>query len=150
MNVILLEKIRNLGDLGDLVAVKPGYGRNCLIPQKKAVSATKANKELFQERRQVLEKKAAEALQSAQQRADKLNQLTLEIGMLASDEGKLYGSVGVNEVVIAIERAGHEVKKQEVILPDGPIYEVGEYEIQLQVHSDVTVTIKIMIVATTK
>ena len=148
MEVILLEKIRNLGNLGDTVSVKAGYGRNYLLPQEKAAPATKANIESFELRRKELEKKAAESLSVAEQRAEQLTQLgTVNIPMLASEEGKLYGSVGTLEISNAVNAAGVEISKNEVVLPEGVIRELGEFDINIQVHTDVEMTIKIAVIA---
>lgn len=145
MEVILLERVRNLGNLGDKVQVKAGYGRNFLIPQKKAVSATNKNLELFEERRAELEKKANDTLTEAQKRADTLNSLNLVIEALASDEGKLYGSVGVNEISEALTKQGCEVSKREIVMPEGPIHTIGAYTVEVHVHSDVIATLNIEI-----
>lgn len=147
MNVILLEKVRNLGNLGDTVEIKPGYGRNFLLPEGKAVRATKKNLEHFQLRRAELEKKADDLLADAQQRAEKLNELVIQIAALTSDEGKLYGSVGPHDIAAALKDAGVDVLKREIGMPDGPIYSIGEYAIPVNVHSDVTAQIKIVVVS---
>lgn len=148
MEVILLEKVANLGNLGDKVNVRPGYGRNFLVPKKKAVPATKANLEMFEERRAELEKAAAETLATAQARAAQLAGLeAITIKVNASDEGKLFGSVAVSDIAEAIIAAGVEVAKQEVSMPEGPIHTVGEYEIALHVHSDVAQTVKVVVEA---
>lgn len=147
MNIILLEKVRNLGNLGDTVDVKSGYGRNFLLPEGKAVRATKQNLEEFKVRREILETKAAECLAEAHIRAEKLNALSVQLAVLTSDEGKLYGSVGPHDIVLAIKAAGVDVLKREITLPEGPIHSVGEYTVAVQVHSDVTAAVKIMIVS---
>lgn len=147
MEVILLEKVRNLGDLGEKVSVKPGYGFNYLIPQKMAVPANKGNIAEFERRRAELEQKANDVLVHAQQRAEKLNALTVTITAMASDEGKLYGSVGARDICDAVIAAGQELEKKEVLLPEGPIHEVGESNIGLQLHTDVTVSVKVVVVA---
>lgn len=146
MEVILLEKIRNLGGLGDTVKVKSGYGRNFLIPEGKAVSATKANKEVFETRRAELESKAQAVLEAAQKRAEELKEFKLTVEALASDEGKLYGSVSTVEIVKALQDQGHKIEKKEVIMPEGAIHECGEFEIGLQLHSDVSVDIIVDVV----
>ena len=146
MQVILLEKIRNLGKLGDKVTVKPGYGRNYLVPQNKAVFATEKNIVLFEQRRAELEKKEQLDLAQAQQRAAKLNDITLTIPAQASDEGKLYGSVGVNEIVAAFEARSIEVGKREISLPDGPFHSSGQFLVDVLVHSDVTAKVTVEIV----
>lgn len=147
MEVILLEKVRNLGNLGDKVSVKPGYGRNFLIPQSKAVFATEKNIQLFEERRSELEKKAQQALSTAEQRAAKLNDTSIVINAMASDEGKLYGSVGVNEIKEALVAKGIDVSKREIVLPEGPFHSVGNFVVEIHVHSDVIANLQIEIVA---
>jgi len=148
MDVILLEKVANLGNLGDKVSVKPGYGRNFLVPSKKAVPANKANIEAFEARRAELEKAAAEALAAAQARAEKLVALAqIVIKTNAGDEGKLFGSVGVADVADVITAAGEEVAKREVSMPEGPIHMVGEYELEIHLHSDVVQTITVVVEA---
>lgn len=147
MQVILLEKIKKIGNLGDKVNVKAGFGRNYLIPQGFAVPATAKNLESFEADRAAYEAKAADAMQIAQGRADELNKLTINIEALASDEGKLYGSVGIFELIKAFKNSGTDVKKREINLPEGPIHNVGEYEIQLVLHSDVTAMVKINVTA---
>ncbi len=147
MQVILLEKIRNLGNLGDKVNVKSGYGRNYLIPQSKAVFATDKNIELFEARRADLEKKAAQDLAQAQQRAAKLNDVTLVITAQASDEGKLYGSVSINEIKDALVARSIEISKREIIMSEGPIHSVGNYVVDLMLHSDVVASLQVEVVA---
>ena len=145
MQVILLEKIRNLGDLGDTVKVKSGYGRNYLIPQGKAVFASKENAVVFEKRRAELEKKAQEKLAQAESRAKKIQALSLHIDALSSDEGKLYGSVGVNEITKAIADKGIEVARQEIVMPLGAIHEVGSHQFDVILHSDVTVSMSVQV-----
>jgi len=148
MEVILLEKVANLGNLGDRVTVRPGYGRNYLVPGKKAVPATQENIEMFEARRAELEKAAADSLGAAQARAAKLAEVAkVTIGSHAGEEGKLFGSVGVAEIAAAFTAAGVEIAKREVSLPEGPIRMVGEYEIDIHLHSDVTQTVKVNVVA---
>ena len=147
MQVILLEKVGKLGDLGDQVTVKAGFGRNYLIPYGKAVPATEANIADFEARRAELEAAAAERRGGAEARAAKLAELSVTIGANAGDEGKLFGSVGTRDIADAITAAGVEVNKSEVRLPLGVIREVGEYEIDIQLHSDVTQVVKVAIVA---
>lgn len=147
MQVILLEKVKNLGNLGDKVNVKPGYGRNFLIPQNKAVFATQANIELFEERRAELEKKAQQALAAAEQRAAKLNDVTVTISAQASDEGKLYGSVGPSEIKDALLAKSIEISKREIVMPEGPLHSVGQYSIEIHVHSDVVATLQVEVVS---
>ena len=147
MQVILLEKIRNLGELGDNVAVANGYGRNFLLPQGKAVPATKDNTEKFEAQRAELEKKAAEVLAAAQARADKIAELSITIEAHSGDEGKLFGSVGTKDISDAVVAAGVEVEKNEVRLPNGALRNTGEYEIEIHLHSDVNVTLKLEVIA---
>jgi large subunit ribosomal protein L9 len=147
MEVILLEKVRNLGNLGDKVNVKSGYGRNFLIPQNKAVFATTKSIELFEQRRADLEKKAQQSLAGAEQRAAKLGDVTLVISAMASDEGKLYGSVGVNEIKDALIERSIEISKREIVMPDGPLHSVGNFVVEIHVHSDVIANLQIEIVA---
>ena len=142
MEVILLEKIRNLGDLGDRINVKAGYGRNYLIPYGKAVFANDKNVALFEQKREEFEKKAQQALSHAEQRAAKINDVTIIIEAMASDEGKLYGSVGVNEIKDALNKKGVEVDKREVVLSDGPIHSIGEFDVAIHLHSDVVANLR--------
>lgn len=146
MEVILLEKVRNLGNLGDKVHVKSGYGRNYLIPQNKAVFATAKSIEIFEARRADLEKKAQQSLAAAEQRAAKLNDTTLVIGAMASDEGKLYGSVGVNEIKDALIAKDIEISKREIVMPDGAFHSIGNFTVEIHVHSDVIANLQIEIV----
>jgi large subunit ribosomal protein L9 len=147
MDIILLDKIANLGGLGDKVTVKSGYARNFLFPQGKAVPATKANLEKFEQRRAELEAKIAEQLTAAQARAEKVQALAeVTIAAPAGDEGKLFGSVGTRDIAEAITAAGVEVSKAEVKLPTGTLRETGEFEIDLQLHSDVMTSIKLIII----
>lgn len=148
MEVILLEKIRNLGSLGDKVKVAPGYGRNFLIPQGKATSATAENSKKFEARRAELEKAAAEAIQIAQARQQALAELpVVKILVKAGEEGKLFGSVGTRDIAEAVTKAGVEISKSEVILPTGVLRQVGEYELEIEVHGDVMATVKVSIIA---
>ncbi|MFC4655476.1 MULTISPECIES: 50S ribosomal protein L9 [Rheinheimera] len=148
MDIILLDKVANLGGLGDKVVVKSGYARNFLFPQGKAVPATKANIEKFEARRAELEAKLAANLTAAQARAEKLAALTdVTVASKAGDEGKLFGSVGTRDIADAVTAAGVEVSKAEVKLPNGALREVGEFDIDLQLHAEVTVTIKLVVVA---
>ncbi|RLA18913.1 MAG: 50S ribosomal protein L9 [Gammaproteobacteria bacterium] len=146
MDVILLEKVANLGDLGDKVAVKSGYGRNFLIPQKKAVRATKEKIAEFEVRRAELEAAAAEQLTVAQTRADAIGQLEIKITQQAGEEGKLFGSVGTADIAAAVIAAGAELKKQEVRLPEGVIRVAGDHQVDLELHTDVVVTITVTII----
>ena len=145
MEVILLENVRNLGHLGDKVSIKAGYGRNFLIPQNKAVFATPKNIELFEQRRADLEKKAQADLANAQQRAAKLNDTTLVIAAMASDEGKLYGSISTVEICDALTERGIEVCKREVVMTDGPIHATGDYVVEIHVHSEVIAELKVQV-----
>lgn len=146
MDIILLEKIANLGNLGDKVSVRSGYGRNYLIPQGKAVIATAAKLEEFEQRRAELEKKAAAELAAAQARADALAKLNVRITQKAGDEGRLYGSVGTKDIADAVTAAGVELQKHEVRLPAGPLRVAGDYEIKAQIHGDVTATVAVSII----
>jgi len=145
MEVILLEKIRNLGNLGDKVNVKAGYGRNYLIPQNKAVFATAKNLEMFEQKRAELEKKAQQQLAQAEQRAAKLNDITVEIQAQASDEGKLYGSVGPNEIKNALTERSIEVDRREIVMPEGTLHQVGEYIVEVHLHTDVVAKLQVTI-----
>ncbi len=147
MNVILLEKIGKLGALGDTVAVKAGYGRNFLIPTGKAVPANKANVEAFETRRAELEAAAAEKLAAAQARADAIGDLTVTIAANAGEEGKLFGSIGTNEIVTAIVAAGHAIDKTEVRLPEGSLRALGDTAVAIQLHSDITIEVTVTLVA---
>ena len=147
MEVILLEKVANLGILGDKVKVKAGYGRNFLVPFGKAVPATKTNIEAFEARRAELESAAAGKLTEAQKRAEKLSEIELTITAKAGDEGKLFGSIGTRDLAEAVTAAGVEVAKSEVRMPNGPIRTIGEFDIALQLHTDVAATVKIFVVA---
>ena len=146
MNVILLERLNNLGDLGDEVSVKPGFARNYLIPQQKAVQANAANREVFEGRRAELEKAANELLTAAQARAEKLQDQIVTIMMKSGEEGRLYGSVGTQNIADALVAESFEVERSEVRMPEGAIRALGEYDIELQLHSDVTVNIKVAVV----
>ena len=146
MNVILLERLNNLGDLGDEVSVKPGFARNYLIPQQKAVQANAANREVFEARRAELEKNANDKLAIAQSRAEKLREHIVTIMMKSGEEGRLYGSVGTQNIADALVADGHEAERSEVRMPEGAIRALGEYDIALQLHSDVMVDIKVAVV----
>ena len=148
MEVILLENIGNLGMLGDKVDVKPGYGRNFLIPRGKAVPATQDNVAKFEARRAELEAAAAETLSSAEARGEALAALgAVEIAATAGEEGKLFGSVGTRDIADALSSAGCEVDKSEVRLPEGVIRELGELEVMIQVHPEVATSVAIHIIA---
>ncbi|MEJ2529600.1 MAG: 50S ribosomal protein L9 [Gammaproteobacteria bacterium] len=146
MEVILLEKIENLGALGDKVTVKSGYGRNYLVPTGRAVSATKENLEAFEARRAELEKEAAEALAVAEARKAKIEELSVSISSKAGDEGRLFGSVGTSDIADAATAAGAEVAKREVRLPEGPFHNTGDFEVVIHLHTDVDATLKLSIV----
>lgn len=148
MQVILLDKIGNLGGLGDQVNVKSGYARNFLIPQGKVVMATKDNVAMFETRRAELEAKVAEQLAAAEARAESVNTLEgVTIASKAGDEGKLFGSIGTRDIADAITAAGVAVAKSEVRLPEGALRNIGEFEVSIQLHSEVFATAKIAIVA---
>ena len=147
MDVILLDKVQGLGQLGDTARVKPGYARNYLIPQGKAVRATKANIEQFEAERAELERKQAERLSAAQKRADQFAGVTLEVQVKAGDEGKLFGSVGPSDIVEAAAAQGIEIERSEVRMADGPLRQTGEYEIEVCVHTDVATTVRVDVVA---
>ncbi len=139
MNIILLEKVRNLGDLGHEVKVKSGYARNYLLPYGKAVVANADNREKFESRRAELEKTHADGLAGAQARGEKLDGATVQIVVKAGEEGKLFGSVGAREIADALVAAGFEVARSEVELPEGPIKEIGDHGITLSLHPEVSV-----------
>ena len=145
MEVILLEKVANLGGLGDTVRVRAGYGRNYLIPQGKAKPATAENVAYLEAQRAELERKAAEDLAAAEARAETLNALELNITANAGEEGKLFGSVGPQDVAEAITAAGVEVGRHEVRMPEGPIRAVGEYSVELHLHADVNATVSVTV-----
>ncbi len=146
MNVILLDKVENLGDIGDLVTVKPGYGRNFLLPSGKASLATPANIKEFETQRVELEKQAAEEMASAKARAELVQGMQLVITANVGAEGKLFGSVGPIDITEACEKVGVEIARSEVRMPDGPIHEVGEFTVGLHFHSDVNAEITVKIV----
>ena len=147
MEVILLEKVANLGNLGDKVSIKAGYGRNYLIPQGKAAMATAAKIKEFEERRAELEKHAAEKLAAATARGEALSKLDIVIAHKTGDEGRLFGSVGTQAIADAVNAAGVKVEKHEVRLPTGVIRNIGEYDIAFNLHTDVVVSLPIKIVA---
>jgi large subunit ribosomal protein L9 len=147
MDVILLEKVANLGQLGDKVTVKPGYARNFLIPQGKAKPATPDNLAEFETRRAELEKAAADALAKAQSRADAIAGLKISIAHAAGEEGKLFGSVGAAEIAVAVTAAGADLKKSEVRLPNGALRSTGEHTVGVQLHTDVMIDFVLEITA---
>ncbi|MHB1951553.1 MAG: 50S ribosomal protein L9 [Acidiferrobacteraceae bacterium] len=147
MNIILLEKVRNLGDLGDEVRVRPGYGRNFLIPHGKAVRATPENKAVFEARRAELEKAQMAALETARSRAEGMRDAKLALTRRASEEGHLFGSVGPADIVEAARAAGIELARSEINLLEGPIKNVGEHEVKVVLHAEVEVVLHITVVA---
>ena len=147
MQVILLDKVGRLGTVGTQVNVKPGFARNFLIPFGKAVPATEANIAEFNARRAELEATAAAKLAEAQKRAEVLATVSITIAANAGDEGKLFGSIGTRDVADALTKAGHATSKSEVRMPEGPIREIGEYEIDIQLHSDVMQPVKVIVIA---
>ena len=147
MEVILLEKIANLGSLGDKVSIKNGYARNYLIPQGKAVVATAKKIAEFEVRRAELEKAATEKLAAAQKRAEALSKLNITIAHKAGDEGRLFGSVGTHAIADAIVKAGVTVEKQEIRLPHGTIRHLGDFDVDIHLHTDVNAKIAIKITA---
>ncbi len=147
MEVILLEKVENLGNLGDRVNVKPGYGRNFLIPSGKATPATEEHIKAFEARRAELEKTAADGLSEAEARRDKIGDMIITIKAKAGDEGKLFGSIGTADIAAAIVADGVEVERSEVRLPEGAFRQLGEYRIQLHLHTDVNTELTLVIEA---
>ena len=147
MEVILLQKVANLGNIGDRVKVKPGFGRNYLLPQGKAALATAANVAKFEERRTDLEKRAADDLASARTRAARLEGHALSITAKVGGEGKLFGSIGTADIAEALSADGIEVERSEVRLPGGPIRTVGEHVISLHLHSDIDIPVPLTVVA---
>jgi len=147
MELILLQKVRNLGNLGDKVSVKPGYGRNYLLPQGKAVRANAANLAAFEQRRAEYEAKANAVLADAEARRAKLAEAIVTIAAHASAEGKLFGSVGPRDIAEALVAAGHEVHKNEVILGEGPLRTTGEFEVAVHLHADVHTAVKVIVVS---
>ena len=147
MEVILLQKVANLGNIGDKVKVKPGYGRNFLLPSGKAALATSTNLKKFEERRAELEKLAADSLTSAQSRAKQLEGFTLNLHAKAGTEGKLFGSVGTADISEALTKAGIAIERSEVRLPGGPIRLMGEHHVKLHLHSDVEIDLPVVITA---
>ena len=144
MDMILLEKIRRLGDMGETVKVKPGYGRNFLLPQGKALPATDANRAVFEARKTELTKRAAESVNAAKIRAEKIAGQVLNIKVLASEEGKLYGSVNVSEVLDAANEAGLDIERNEIVMPT-PIREIGRFDIAISLHSEVETSITVVV-----
>ena len=145
MELILLEKVKNLGDLGDTVKVKSGYGRNFLLPTGKALPATEANRKVFEERKAELIKKSADSLNAAKLRAEKLAGAVVKVKALAAEEGKLYGSVGPAEIARAAEIAGLDVKKSEIDMPDGVIRVIGTYSVVARLHTEVEAALTVVV-----
>lgn len=145
MNVILLEKVKSLGDLGDTVKVAPGYGRNFLLPKGMALPATDNNRKVFEERKAELIKKSKDSLNAAKLRAEKLAGKVVKVKALAAEEGKLYGSVGPAEVVRAAEELGLELHKHEIDFVDGPIRQVGTYDIAVRLHGEVETSLTLVV-----
>lgn len=145
MQVILLEKVANLGTLGDIVKVKDGYGRNYLIPQGKAKRATEANKAEFAAKRAELEKKQAEILAAAQARAEKLAGFMLQISQKAGVDGRLFGSVTNHDIAEALNAQGYDVNKSEIRMPNGPLKTIGDHPVSVALHSDVVVDITVSV-----
>jgi large subunit ribosomal protein L9 len=146
MQVILMEKLANLGNLGDVVKVKDGYARNYLIPQGKAKRATEENLKTFEARRAELEKAQSAALAQSQERGAKLNGLVLKITQKAGVDGKLFGSVTNHDIVDALKAQGHEVERSHIRMPTGALKQVGEYPLQIALHTDVVVTITVSVI----
>ncbi len=147
MNVILLDNVENLGRIGDLVKVKPGYGRNYLLPQGKAALATPENMKAIEARRAELEKAAAEELATAKSRAESINGVELVVQANAGPEGKLFGSVGPVDIAEAFEAVQIEVQRSEVRMPDGPIHELGEFTVGVHLHPEVNAEVTVRVVA---
>jgi len=147
VDVILLKKVGHLGELGEKVSVRSGYGRNYLIPSGYAVPATEANLKAFEERRAQLEKEAAEGLAAAESRREKLEGLTVTVTRKAGDEGRLFGSVGTQDIAAAVQEMGIALQRQEVRLPEGPFRVAGEYEVVLHLHAEVDATIQLEVIA---
>src|SRR4029077_17826686 len=145
MQVILMEKVANLGELGDVVKVKDGYARNFLIPEGKAKRATPDNLKMFEAKRADLEKAQAEVLAKAKERGTKLEGLTVQITQKAGPDGRLFGSVPNYDIAEELKKRGHEVERANIRMPQGPLKQVGEYPLQIGLHTDVTVTVKVAV-----
>ena len=145
MEVILLEKVKNLGDLGDIVKVKSGYGRNYLLPQGKALTANEGNKKVFEARKAELLKKSQESLKGAKMRAEAIAGKTVTVKALAAEEGKLYGSVGPADIVRAAGEQGLELKKSEIDMVSGPIRQVGTYAVAIRLHTEVETSLNVVV-----
>lgn len=145
MKLILLEKVQKLGDLGDTVNVKSGFGRNFLVPQGKAVPATRDNVAMFEARRAELEMAANEKLATAESRREAMAEVLVELTANASDEGKLFGSIGPREIAEAVSAKGFPLEKSEVVMGEGPIRNAGEYDVVVHLHADVETTVKVIV-----
>jgi len=146
MKIILLEKVEKLGDIGDVVGTRPGYARNCLIPGGKAELATPANMEKVERRKAELEQQAQREKAAAQERADKINEREVVLEVAVSEEGNLFGSVGTAEIAEAVAKAGVEIARHEVRLPDGVFRELGDYRVELHFHADVNAVVRLKVV----
>jgi large subunit ribosomal protein L9 len=146
MELILLQKVKNLGNLGDKVKVKPGYGRNYLVPQGKATAATEANLAEFEKRRAEYEAKANQQLSGAEARKAQFENASVTIKANASPEGKLFGSVGPRDVAEAFTNAGTALDKSEVVMSEGPLRHIGEFDVPVHLHADVHTSVKVIIV----
>ena len=147
MELVLLQKVKNLGNLGDKVRVKPGYGRNFLIPQGRAVPATETSMAEFEKRRSEYEAKANDVMSAAETRKASLEGAVVTVKANASAEGKLFGSVGPRDIAEAFSAAGKPLNKSEVVMGEGPIRHTGEFEIQVHLHADVHVMVKVIVAA---
>ena len=147
MELVLLQKVKNLGNLGDKVRVKPGYGRNFLIPQGRAVPATEANVAEFEKRRSEYEAKANDVMSAADARKASLDGASITIKANASAEGKLFGSVGPRDIAEAFSAAGKPLQKSEVVMGEGPIRHTGEFEVHVHLHADVHTVVKVIVAA---
>jgi len=145
MQIILMEKVVNLGGLGDVVKVKDGYARNFLIPQGKAKRATEANRKIFEEKRAELERAQAEAIAAAQAQADKLEGLMLQITRKTGVDGRLFGSVSTHDIAEALAAQGFQVEKSAIRLPEGPLKTVGDTPVQIALHTDVVATVTVSV-----
>ena len=146
MDLILLQKVKNLGNLGDKVRVKPGYGRNYLVPHGKAAPATETNLAEFEKRRADYEAKANQQLSGAEARRTQLEGASITLKANASPEGKLFGSVGPRDIAEAFTAAGTAIEKSEVVMPEGPLRHIGEFEVQIHLHADVHTAVKVVVV----
>ena len=147
MDLILLQKVKNLGNLGDKVRVKPGYGRNYLVPHGKAAPATEKNLAEFEKRRAEYEAKANQQLSAADARKVQLEGASITLKAHASPEGKLFGSVGPRDIADAFTAAGTAIEKSEVVMGEGPIRHIGEFDVQIHLHADVHTSVKVVVVA---